>query len=106
MGSAGTEITFEGSESVKGHWDGILLNGTSAVDLDHTIIRDGGGGQTDKANVIVESTAADVSITNSTINNSTGYAVLIKLGGQDFDINAPASNNTLEGDLGGFHNEN
>ena len=106
MGTSGSKITFEGSESKKGHWDGIFLNGTPAVDLDHTIIRDGGGDMTDKANVIVESTAADVSVTNSTINNSKGYGVLIKLGGLDFDINLPASNNTLEGDLGGFHNEN
>ena len=106
MGTSGSKITFEGSESKKGHWDGIFLNGTRAVDLDHTIIRDGGGDLTDKANVIVEPTATDVSITNSTINNSKGYGVLIKLGGQDFDINLPASNNILEGNLGGFQNEN
>jgi hypothetical protein len=106
VGSAGSQITFEGTESKKGHWDGMFLNGTSAVNLDYTVIRDGGGDLNDKANVIVESTATDVTITNSSITNSKGYGVLIKTGALDFNINAPASNNILEGDLGGFHDEN
>lgn len=103
LGSAGSEVTFEGTESNKGHWDGIFMNGTDPIRLDHTLIRDGGGAPTNQANVIVEASAADISITNSTINNSKGYGVLIMFGAQHFDINDPASNNTLDGDLGGFH---
>jgi hypothetical protein len=106
LGSSGSEIIFEGSESKNGHWDGIFMNGTEAVTLDYTIIRDGGGGLIDKANLIVESTASNLAVTNSVINNSKGYGVLIKAGAQDFEINDPASSNTLDGDLGGFHNEN
>jgi len=106
MGSPGSEINFSGTESKKGHWDGIFLKGTQKVQLDHVLIRDAGGDLLDKANLVVEAGAADVSIINSTISNSKGYGVLIKSGASDFGINDPASNNTLEGDLGGFHNEN
>jgi len=104
-GSSGSEITIEGAESKKGHWDGIFLNGSQAIDLDFLLIRDGGGGLNDKADVIVEATVTDVSISNSIITNSKGYGVLVKSGASDFGINEPASNNTLEGDQGGFHQE-
>jgi hypothetical protein len=103
--SSGSEIIIEGSESKKGHWDGIFLNGTQKVEMDHVMIRDGGGGFSDKANLIVEAGATDITITNSTISNSKGYGVLVKSGALDFGINEAASNNTLEGDLGGFHKE-
>ena len=93
-------------DSKAGYWDGILLKGTQRITLDHMNIRDGGGELSDKANIIVEATATDVSITNSSITNSKGYGVLIKSGAQHFDINEPASGNTLQGDLGEFHDEN
>ncbi len=102
IGTSGSEITIGGVESKKGHWDGINLKGTQAVRLDHVLISDGGGGLQDKANLIVEAGATDASVTNSVINNSKGYGVLVKSGASDFGINEPASNNTLEGDLGGF----
>ncbi|MEE9462288.1 MAG: right-handed parallel beta-helix repeat-containing protein [Bacteroidales bacterium] len=104
-GQSGTPVTFEGTESKKGHWDGIFLNGTQEILITHVVIRDGGGALEDKGNVIVESTAANVTISNSEIVNSKGYGVLIKSGASDFGINDPASNNTLEGDLGGFYME-
>ena len=104
-GLSGTPVTFEGSESKKGHWDGIYLNGTQEILINHAVIRDGGGALEDKGNVIVEATAADVTISNAEIVNSKGYGVLIKSGASDFGINDPASNNTLEGDLGGFFME-
>ncbi len=104
-GQSGTPVTFEGTQSKKGHWDGIILNGTQEILINHTVIRDGGGALEDKGNVIVEATAADVTITNAEIVNSKGYGVLIKSGASDFGINDPASNNTLEGDLGGFYIE-
>jgi hypothetical protein len=104
-GQSGARVTFEGTVSKKGHWDGIYLNGTQRILIDHAMIRDGGGALEDKANVIVEATAADVTITNATIVNSKGNGVLIKSGASDFGINEPASNNTLEGDLGGFYQE-
>ncbi len=104
-GQSGAPVTFEGTVSKKGHWDGIFLNGTQKILMNHAVIRDGGGAFEDKANVIVEATATDVTITNSSITNSKGYGVLIKSGASEFGINDPASNNTLEGDLGGFHKE-
>ncbi|KPL16569.1 MAG: hypothetical protein AMS26_04195 [Bacteroides sp. SM23_62] len=104
-GQSGARVTFEGTVSKKGHWDGIYLKGTQRILINHAMIRDGGGALEDKANVIVEATAADVTITNATIVNSKGNGVLIKSGASDFGINEPASNNTLEGDLGGFYQE-
>ena len=55
--------------------------------------------------MVVQATATDVTISNTEIVNSKGYGVLIKSGASDFGINDPASNNTLEGDLGGFFME-
>jgi len=104
-GQSGAPVTFEGSQSRKGHWDGIFLNGTQEILMNYAKIRDGGGALVYKGNVIVEATATDVTITNTEIVNSKGYGVLIKSGASDFGINEPASNNTLEGDLGGFYME-
>ena len=104
-GQSGTPVTIEGTQSKKGHWDGIFLNGTQEILINHAVIRDGGGALEDKGNVIVEATATNVTITNTEIANSKGYGVLIKSGASDFGINDPASNNTLEGDLGGFYME-
>lgn len=104
-GQSGKPVTFEGTQSKKGHWDGIFLNGSQEILLNYAVIRDGGGALEDKGNVIVEATAADVSITNAEIVNSKGYGVLVKSDASDFGINDPASNNTLEGDLGGFYME-
>lgn len=106
IGTSGSVISIIGMESKKGHWDGIFLNNSLKVELDYVKISDGGGGFEDKANLIVEPGATDVTVTNSTFNNSKGYGVLIKTGASGFAINDPASNNTLEGDLGGFRNEN
>jgi hypothetical protein len=105
MGQSGAPVTFEGTVSKKGHWDGIFLNGTQTILINHAVIRDGGGALENKGNVIVEATAAAVTITNAEIVNSKGYGVLIKSGASDFEINEPVSNNTLEGDLGGFYME-
>jgi hypothetical protein len=104
-GQPGTPVTIEGTQSKKGHWDGIFLNGTQEILMNHAVIRDGGGALEDKGNIIVAATATDVTITNAEIINSKGYGVLIKSGASDFGINDPASNNTLEGDLGGFYME-
>ena len=104
-GQADAPVTIEGSLSKKGQWDGLFLNSTQEILFNHAVIRDGGGALEDKGNVIVEATAADVSITNAEIVNSKGYGVLVKSGASDFGINDPVSNNTLEGDLGGFYVE-
>jgi hypothetical protein len=105
-GTAGSEVIIEGTESKKGLWDGIFVNSTDTVVLDRVIIRDGGGALQDKGNLIIQPLATNVSVTNSTITNSKGYGVLVKSGASDFGINEPSSSNTLEGDLGGFHDEN
>ncbi len=104
-GQSGAPVTIEGTVSKKGHWDGILLNGTQKILINYAVIRDGGGALENKGNVIVAASATDVTITNADIVNSKGYGVLIKSGASDFGINEPASNNTLEGDLGGFYVE-
>lgn len=105
IGSAGSEISIGGSEAVKGHWNGILLDGTQEIRMEYLLIRDGGGGSPDMANLIVSPSATSVSITHSTINNSAGYGVLIKAGALDFNINEASSGNSLDGDLGGFFQE-
>ncbi len=104
-GQSEAPLTIEGTVSKKGHWDGIFLKGSQNIQINHAVIQDGGGALEDKGNVIVEATAADVTITHCQIVNSKGYGVLVKAGASDFSINDPASNNTLEGDLGGFYME-
>ena len=104
-GTSVAPVTIEGSSSKKGHWDGLFLKGSQEILINHSLIRDGGGALEDKGNIIVEATAADVAITHSRIINSKGYGVLVKAGASEFGINDPASNNTLEGDLGGYYKE-
>jgi hypothetical protein len=104
-GQPGTPVIIEGTQSKKGHWDGLFMNGTQEIQVIHAVIRDGGGALEEKGNVVVEATAANVTISNSEVVNSKGYGVLIKSGASDFGINDPASNNILEGDQGGFYME-
>ncbi len=101
-----TGVTFGGAGQTAGWWEGISISTDDHVNLNNCIIRDGGGGLTDKANIVIEPAAVSVSITNSTIINSIGYGVLVKAGTSAFSINEPASNNTLEGELGGYFDEN
>jgi hypothetical protein len=99
-------VTFSGAEQTAGYWEGISITTDNQVTFNNCIIRDGGGGAEDKANLVIQTSAVSVSITNSSIINSAGYGVLIKAGGSGFSINDPGSNNTLEGTLGGYLDEN
>ncbi len=99
-------VTFKGAEQTAGYWKGIFISTDDHVILDNCIIRDGGGGTGDKANIFIQPGAVDITITNCSITNSAGYGVIIKAGASDFNINDPASNNTLEGVLDGFFDEN
>lgn len=99
-------VTFSGAEQTAGYWEGIIISTDDHIILNNCIIRDGGGGSEEKANLIIQPSAVSVSITNSSIINSAGYGVLIKAGASGFDINQPVSNNTLEGTLGGYLDEN
>jgi hypothetical protein len=99
-------VTFSGSEQTAGYWEGISISTDNQVALSNCTIRDGGGGAVDKANLVIQTSAVSVSITNSSIINSAGYGVLIKAGASSFGINDPGSNNTLEGALGGYFDEN
>jgi len=56
--------------------------------------------------IIIQPGAVNVTLTNCSITNSAGYGIIIKAGASDFNINDLSSNNTLEGLLGGFLNEN
>jgi len=99
-------VSYSGAEQTTGYWEGIIVSTDNHVVLDNCSLRDGGGGATDKANIVIQPGAVSVTITNSSITNSAGYGVLIKTGASNFSINAPESNNTLEGKLGGFFDEN
>lgn len=99
-------VSFSGAEQTSGYWEGIIVSTDNHVILDNCILRDGGGGATDKANIVIQPIAVSVTITNSSITNSAGYGVLIKTGASHFSINAPASNNILEGVFGEFFDEN
>ena len=99
-------VTFSGAEQTAGYWQGISISTDDHVTLNNCIIRDGGGDATDRANLVIQPSAASVSITNSTITNSAGYGLLIKAGASDFSIYDPVSNNTLEGASGGYLDEN
>jgi hypothetical protein len=99
-------ISFSGDEQTAGFWKGISIATDNLVTMNNCTIRDGGGGATDKANVMIQPAAVSVSITNSDLTNSAGYGVIIKAGASDFSIYETASNNTLEGNLGGYLDEN
>lgn len=99
-------VTFKGTEQTAGYWDGIIISTDDHVILDNCIIQDGGGGTVDKANIIIQPGAVNVTITNCSITNSAGYGVLIKAGASNFDINSPISNNTFEDVISGFFDEN
>jgi len=99
-------VTFSGAEQTAGYWEGISISSDNQVTINNCIIRDGGGSATDKANLVIQPSAVSVSLSNSSIINSAGYGVLIKAGASGFSINEPASNNTLEGETGGYFDEN
>jgi len=99
-------VTFCGAEQTAGFWKGISISTDNQVTLNNCTIRDGGGGAEDKANLTIQPSAVNVGVTNSSIINSAGYGVLIKAGASGFNINDPGSNNTLEGVLGGYFDEN
>jgi hypothetical protein len=99
-------VTFSGAEQTAGFWEGINISTDNQVTLNNCTIRNGGGGSGDMANLVIQPSAASVSITNSSIINSSGYGVLIKAGASGFGINDPGSNNVLEGALGGYFDEN
>jgi len=99
-------VTFKGAEQTAGYWNGIIISTDDHVTLDNCVIQDGGGGATEKANIIIQPGAVNVTLTNCSITNSAGYGIIIKAGASDFNINDLSSNNTLEGLLGGFLNEN
>ncbi|KPK83684.1 MAG: hypothetical protein AMS27_12115 [Bacteroides sp. SM23_62_1] len=101
-----TGVTFGGSQQTAGYWDGIIISTDDHVTFDNCNIQDGGGGTTDKANIMIQPAAVNVIITNSTITNSAGYGVIIKAGASSFNIYAPASGNTFEGTLGPYLDEN
>ncbi len=105
-GTGTSTISFTGTESTAGYWNGIYIATDNQVIMDYVIIQYGGGNPENSANVIIQPAAVNTSITNSTITESAGYGVLIKTGASDFGINNPDSNNSLAGNLGGFHNEN
>ncbi len=105
-GLTASSVVFEGSENTPGYWDGISIATDNTVSLSNVTITDGGGGAVDKANVIIQPAANNVSITNSSITNSAGYGVIIKSGASDFNISEGGSGNTLSGLLGDFLNEN
>jgi hypothetical protein len=99
-------VTFSGTDQTAGLWEGITISTDNHVSINNCIIRDGGGGAENKANLVIQPSAVSVSISNSSIINSAGYGVLIKAGASDFSIYDPASNNILEGTLGGYLDQN
>jgi len=106
IGTASQNIIFEGEEDSAGFWGSILINTDDHVELDYVNIRDGGGDTDHNASLVILPGATDISMTNSSVTNSSGYGVLVKSGASDFDINDPIYGNTFEGSLGGFLNEN
>jgi hypothetical protein len=101
-----TGVTFAGAQQTAGWWRGISISTDNQVVMNDCIVRDGGGDTSDRANIVILPATASVSITNSSIINSAGYGVIIKAGASAFGINETASNNTLQGESGGFLDEN
>lgn len=105
-------VVLEGTVGNKGDWIGVGFS--NAATIDHLTLKNAGrvGGTTlfntpfDANLTVMSNPAFNVSITNSTITDSSGYGVLVKLGAGTFNITDVASSNVLAGDLGDFYDAN
>jgi hypothetical protein len=84
LGSASEPITFTGRSQSKGAWGGILIS-SSSVDniMDHVLVEYGGGKDLaiymDAGNLGVYNDGY-LTLTNSSIENSANYGVIIRTG--------------------------
>ena len=112
QGTESDPVLLEGAVGNNGDWIGVGFSSTASIDY-LTIKNAGRAGGTSlfstpfDANLTVMShPSLNVSITNSTITNSSGYGVLVKQGAGVFNITDVGSNNVLAGDLGDFYDAN
>lgn len=85
VGTAADPITFTGTDTIPGWWQGILLNNTNDPNniMDHVIIEYGGGsafdGSTQPANLTVGRiyNPSRLTLKNSTLRYSEGYGLFV-----------------------------
>lgn len=111
-GTASEPIIIEGENNNQGYWQGLRIQDDASMSF--VEILDGGSndGATTysapfSAGLTVQSAPnRNVSVTDCEISNSGGYGVVIKQGAGDFAIDSTASNNTLQGALGAYYDDN
>ncbi len=103
-GTANDPVIFDSESGTPGSWGGMLLYtvGDGWWDIDHFIIRNGGGfvipNATEKANVSTYHTGFYTSLikfTNSTIENSDGWGIVVEQNSFDYGYDDPGRNNTF-----------
>lgn len=107
VGTAADPITFTGTDTIPGWWQGIFLNNSDDPNniMDHVIIEYGGGSafhnSTEPANLTVGQiyNASRLTLRNSTLRFSEGYGLFVH---SNSTINADVCTvNTIEDNQGG-----
>ncbi len=112
IGTSNQPITIKGAIASAGYWKGVKIEGNA--NMDYVNISDAGSNSGRSffnspfgAGLVVESISArNVNVTNSSIISNAEYGVVIKQGAGDFAIDSVSSNNTLQGNLGGYYDDN
>lgn len=109
-GSASEPVVFDSESGTPGSWGGILLYsvGDGWWDIDHFEIRNGGGfiipNATEKANVSTYHTGFYTNLikfTNSTIENSDGWGIVVEQNSFDYGYDDPSRNNIFNNNSAG-----
>jgi hypothetical protein len=104
-GTADNQITFTGTQEIKGYWQGIGYKGTNRTEnkIIHCVIDYGGStdfyNANDAANLAVMNEAR-LTLKNSTLRNSGGYGLDLR------SSNVTRSNNTYENNESGGVSQN
>ena len=98
-GTATLPIKFTSKDGTEGSWQGIFFNSTMSNSMQYCVVEHGGSYSPEPANIIIGS-GSKLSISNSTIKNTTGYGVI------RYDAGTiSASNNSFSNcDLGNVYN--
>jgi K319L-like, PKD domain len=109
-GTAQNPVIFDSESGTPGSWGGIFLRAQNSGwwDFNYFIIRNGGGfvlpSATEKANMSVAYTGSLptlINFTNSTVENSDGYGIVVEAGTIDYGYDDAGKNNTFLNNLSG-----
>ena len=109
-GTAENPVIFDSESGTPGSWGGIFLRAQSDGwwQINHLIVRNGGGfilpNATEKANVSVAysgSRSTLIRFTNSTVEDSDGYGIVVEANTIDYGYDDPSRNNIFNNNASG-----